>query len=48
MLHPENGSSTITTYNLQMHNGDGNFIDVIGGSGVDFIGTSYLVSAGIV
>lgn len=31
-----------------MHNGDGNFSDVIGGSGFDFTGTSYLLSSGIV
>lgn len=44
---PENGSSPITIYNLQMHNGDGNFVDVIGGSAVEFLGSSYLISSGI-
>jgi len=31
-----------------MHSGDGNFVDVIGGTGPDFIGTSYLISDNIV
>lgn len=31
-----------------MHSGDGNFIDIFGGAALDFVGTSYLVSSGIV
>ncbi len=47
-MQPANGSSPITTYNLQMHNGNGVFADVVGGGGLDYLGTSYIVTSGII
>jgi hypothetical protein len=44
---PADGGSAITSFHLQMSNDGTNFVDIVGGSGADYTGTSYIVNTGI-